>query len=457
MADRASAVNNSVKAIAVIGLGKLGSPLAAVMAGKGFRVIGLDTNRDFVDKINRGLPPVEEPGLESLLKATRKSLKATMDYDQAISDTQVCCVVVPTPSREDGAFDLKHILAAAEQIGSALRLDDVYRVISIVSTVMPGDTERVKEVLERSSGKRCGQDFGLCYSPEFIALGRVIDDLQNPDMVLIGESDQRAGDLYESVVRQLTDNKPPVMRMNFINAELSKLALNAYVTTKISYANMLARICERYAGADADVVTNAIGHDSRIGRKYLKGAVAFGGPCFPRDNRAFSKAAQMVGSEAPLAETTHRYNQDQTGFLLEIIRQHLAPGSTVGVLGLAYKADTPVVEESASLSFINGLLEAGYSVLAYDPMAMDNAKRVLGGRIAFAPSALDAIRNSDLVAIMTPWDAFKGINPDQLARSEGRRLVLDAWRILENPAFGEVAEVIQLGRGPEPKPVLETL
>jgi UDPglucose 6-dehydrogenase len=322
---------------------------------------------------------------------------------------------------------------------------------------MPGDTERVKEILERSSGKRCGEDFGLCYSPEFIALGRVIDDLRNPDMVFIGQSDQRAGDLYESVVRQLTDNQPPVMRMNFINAELSKLAVNAYVTTKISYANMLARICERYVGADADVVTNAIGYDSRIGRKYLKGAVAFGGPCFPRDNLAFSKAAQRAGTEAPLADTTHRYNQAQTGFLLKIIREHLSPGSTVAVLGLAYKPDTPVVEESASLSFIFGLLEAGYSVRAYDPMAMDNAKRILGGRIAFAPSAVEAIRNSDLVAIMTPWDAFKGIKPDQLAGSEGRRLVLDAWRILTDPAFGEVAEVIQLGRGPEPKPMLETL
>lgn len=457
MADRASAVNNSVKAIAVIGLGKLGSPLAAALAVKGFQVIGLDTNREFVDKINRAHPPVEEPGLESLLRTTRGRLNATMDYNEAVQGTQVCCIVVPTPSSDDGAFDLKIVLAAADQIGGALRIADGYRVISIVSTVMPGDTDRVREVLERSSGKRCGEDFGLCYSPEFIALGRVIDDLQNPDIVLIGESDQRAGDLYESVIRQLTDNKPPVLRMNFINAELSKLAVNAYVTTKITYANMIARICERYVGADADVVTNAIGLDSRIGRKYLKGAVAFGGPCFPRDNLAFSKAAQRVGTTAPLAETTHRYNQDQTGFLLQIIRQHLSPGTTIAVLGLAYKPDTPVVEESASLSFIYALLEAGYAVQAFDPMAMDNAKRELGGRIAYASSADDAIRNSDLVAIMTPWDAFKSITPNQLGRSEGRRLVLDAWRILESPAFAEVAEVIQLGRGPEAKRMLEAL
>ena len=251
-----------------------------------------DLCSDFVTKLNQRIAPVEEPGLQAMLKASNGELRATTDYQEAIPISDISCIVVPTPSDEDGTFSLEFVEAAARQIGEVLRVSNRYHVVSLVSTVMPGDTERVKQVLELSSGKRCGEDFGLCYSPEFIALGRVIDDLLNPDMILIGESDKHAGNVYESMLMALVDNEPPVMRMNFVNAELTKLAINTYITTKISYANMLARICEKVDGADADVVTQALGLDSRIGPKYLRGAVAYGGPCFPRDNIAFLRAAE---------------------------------------------------------------------------------------------------------------------------------------------------------------------
>jgi UDPglucose 6-dehydrogenase len=189
----------------------------------------------------------------------------------------------------------------------------------------------------------------MCYNPEFIALGSVIRDFLNPDFVLIGESDERSGQVLEGIYRQVCENDPPIVRMNFINAELTKLAVNTFVTTKISFANMLARICERLPGADVDVVTRALGLDSRIGAKYLKGAVSYGGPCFPRDNLALIATARKVGAPADIAEATDRFNRWQVGWLADLVWAYLPEGGVVGILGLAYKPNTDVVEESVGL------------------------------------------------------------------------------------------------------------
>jgi UDPglucose 6-dehydrogenase len=180
------------------------------------------------------------------------------------------------------------------KIGKALARKNSYHLVVLSSTVMPGATEKIRQMLEQTSGKRCGEEFGFCYNPEFIALGSVIRDMLNPDMLLIGESDERAGQILAGIYGNVCKSKPVVARMNFVNAELTKLSVNTYVTTKISYANMLAEICEKLPGADADVVTSALGLDSRIGRKYLKGALGYGGPCFPRDNVAFAALARSL-------------------------------------------------------------------------------------------------------------------------------------------------------------------
>ena len=175
-------------------------------------------------------------------------------------------------------------------------------------------------MLEKASGKRMGADFGLCYSPEFIALGSVIRDFLNPDMLLIGESDKRAGDFLQSLYAEVCENKPALARMSFVNAEITKLAVNTYVTTKISYANMLARICEKLSGANVDVITSALGLDTRIGSKYLKGAVSYGGPCFPRDNLALAQLAQQLGVPPDLAQTVDRFNRAQISWLADLVQ-----------------------------------------------------------------------------------------------------------------------------------------
>ncbi|MEM3485867.1 MAG: nucleotide sugar dehydrogenase, partial [Candidatus Methanomethyliaceae archaeon] len=346
--------------ISVIGLGKLGAPLAAVLASKGHKVIGVDVDDRPIRLINEGKAPVYEPGLEALIQASRERLWATSDYDLAVRETEATFIIVPTPSDESGAFSLRYVLAAAESIGQALRHKDGYHLVVLTSTVMPGATgSELLPALETHSGKRCGRDFGLCYNPEFIALGSVIHDMLNPDFVLIGESDPHAGDILTGIYRNLCENNPPIARMNFINAELTKLALNTFVTTKISYANMLAEVCERLPGADVDVVTSALGLDSRIGRKYLKGAIGYGGPCFPRDNLAFIHLARQLGVQAVLAEATDRLNRAQIVRLAEIVLSRLPKGGRVGIMGLSYKPNTDVIEESQGVQLARHLLARG--------------------------------------------------------------------------------------------------
>jgi UDPglucose 6-dehydrogenase len=267
-----------------------------------------------------------------------------------------------------------------------------------------------------------------------------------PDMILIGESDRQAGDVLERIYARSCDNRPAMRRMNFVNAELTKIAVNTYVTTKISYANMLADICDRLPGADVDIVTAALGSDSRIGGKYLKGAIGYGGPCFPRDNVAFGALARSVGARAELAEATDVLNRYQVERVLGAVEARAQDSGVIGVLGLAYKPDTDVVEESQGLALVERLLERGRKIIAYDPKALAAAQTAARRTFDAAASAAACVRGSSLVVVMTPWPEFREIPIDAFARTSGRLTVIDCWRITPAPA-ATVADVVYLGQG----------
>jgi len=433
--------------ISVVGLGKLGSPLAAVFASKGFDVTGVDVNATYVDAINIGKAPFDEPRLQELIDANRPRLRATLDIGEAVGATDVTFVIVPTPSDANGRFSNTSVLSAMEAIGNALRSKDSYHLVIVTSTVMPGSTGgEIRVVLERHAQRTVGPTLGLCYNPEFIALGTVVRDMLRPDMVLIGESDSKAGDVLESLYARTCDNQPVIRRMSFVNAELTKISVNTFVTTKISYANMLADICDRLPGADVNVVTQAIGSDSRIGAKYLKGAIGYGGPCFPRDNVAFGVLARSLGARADLAEATDALNRYQIERLLTVVETRLNTSGAVGVLGLSYKPDTAVVEESQGLALVGGLLELGHRVVAYDPKALPAAQAALRRSFDAASSAADCVRRANLVVVTTPWPEFSNVPLDAFERSGDRLTVIDCWRIM-SPAVASVAEVINLGQG----------
>ena len=434
--------------ISVIGLGKLGSPLAAVLASKGHEVVGVDVDATLVRALSEGKAPVAEPQLQEMIDASRARLRATTDYNDAVHSSEISFVIVPTPSGADGAFGNQYVVAAVERIGKALRSKSAYHVVNITSTVMPGSCDgEIREALERSSGRQVGETVGLCYNPEFIALGSVIRNMLFPDMLLIGESDPRAGELLEAVYRQVCDKSPPVQRMNLVNAEITKIAVNTYVTTKITYANMLSGVCEQLPGADVDVVTSALGLDTRIGRKYLQGALGYGGPCFPRDNVAFAQLARQVGARADLAEATHHLNAHQIDRLFETSTRGLASGATLGVLGLSYKPDTAVIEESQGVALVKRLSAAGYKVVAYDPLALPAAQAVMGDCFIACASAEECVRGCERLVIATAWPQFAELDPQCFARQQGRLQVIDCWRLLP-PALQQICSVIYLGRGP---------
>jgi UDPglucose 6-dehydrogenase len=432
--------------ISVLGLGKLGAPLAAVLASKGFPVIGSDLNPAYVDAVNAGRSPVDEPHLQELIEDNRARLSATVDAASAVAQTDVTFVIVPTPSDTTGRFSNVFVLRAMESVGAGLRRKSAYHVVVITSTVMPGSTGgEIRAALEAHSGRRIGDTLGLCYNPEFIALGSVVRDMLTPDMILIGESDPRAGDVLERIYDKTCDNKPAVRRMNFVNAELTKIAVNTYVTTKIAYANMLADICDRIPEADVDVVTQAIGCDSRIGTRYLRGAIGYGGPCFPRDNVAFSALARSLDARSDLADATDTLNEYQVERVLSAIQGHLTSGP-VGVLGLAYKPDTSVVERSQAVSVVQRLLEDGHEVIAFDPKAIASAQAAAPRPFQAAESAEACVRAAALVIVMTPWPEFRAIPAEAFARVP-RLTVIDCWRVLSREEIGTVADLVYLGRG----------
>jgi UDPglucose 6-dehydrogenase len=432
----------------VIGMGKLGSPLAACLAAKGLTVIGVDNDPRKVDAINQQQPPVHEPGLGELLAQTHGRLTAVGDVEAAIRSSDISFIVVSTPSDPAGGFSLRYVEPVCQAIGRALAGKNDYHVVCLTSTVMPGTTGGpVRQLLEKASGKRMGPDFGLCYSPEFIALGSVIRDFLNPDMLLIGESDRRAGDFLESLYAQVCENKPALARMSFVNAEITKLAVNTYVTTKISYANMLARICEQLDGANVDVITSALGLDTRIGPKYLKGAVSYGGPCFPRDNLALAQLARQLGVPPDLAQTVDRFNRSQITWLADLV-QHTSNG-TAGILGLTYKAGTDVVEEAAGFLLANELLSRGVRVLAFDPAFVGGSRRPALENLCLASSALDCIEKADVVVLATSWPEFNGIAAAQWARTNNQkpRTVIDCWRVLKFLRDEPGVHYVALGMG----------
>lgn len=435
---------SSVPRISVFGLGKLGAVVAGSHASRGFQVIGVDVNPVHVEKVDRCEPPVPEPGIEALYAASRGRLRATDDARRAVMESDVSLLVVPTPSEPDGSYSVKYAVRVCERIGAALAEKDGYHVVAMKSTVLPGQSqEELIPVLERASGKRCGEDFGYCYNPEFIALGSVVHNIFHPDLCLLGETDARAGDVIEGLYRRILDDEPPLARMNVVNAEIAKLAVNTYVTMKITYANSLARVCERLEGGDVDTVTAAIGRDSRIGPRYLKGGLGFGGPCFPRDNRALLSLARRLGVPFHLAESTDATNLDPARAVVDRVAERVPAAGRVGVLGLSYKPDTPVVDHSQGLFIADELARRGFQVTAYDPMAMDAARQELADRVAYADSAQGAVDDQDAVVIATPWSEFEKLDYDGAARA--RALVVDCWGMLPKHD-GEFRVRIGMGR-----------
>jgi UDPglucose 6-dehydrogenase len=396
--------------ISIIGTGYVGTVTAACFAELGHEVICVDVDRSKIDQINAGIPPIHEEGLPELLKKhAGKSLSATSDYQLAVKDSGVSFICVGTPSDSSGNIDLSIVKAASASLGDSLKKKNDYHVIVVKSTVVPETTEKVVlPIIEKHSGKHIG-DFGIVMNPEFLREGKAVYDFMHPDKIVVGSMDKRSGDIVSSLYNGL---KCEVIKTNPRTAEMIKYANNAFLATKISFANELGNICKQL-GIDTYEVMSAVGRDFRIGHHFLNAGAGFGGSCFPKDVKALICKALEIEYEPLLLKSVIAVNEGQPIRMMQLLKNKLGDleGKKVAVLGLAFKNDTDDIRESRSIPVIKELLDNGAQVRAYDPMANENMKRLFGG-IQYHSSALDALRGADACLIMTEWDEFKSLDKE---------------------------------------------
>jgi UDPglucose 6-dehydrogenase len=413
----------TINSISVFGLGKLGACIAATLAARGFNVVGVDIDAEKVRRVNAGEPPVEEPLLAETMRAAGNRLRATTDVHEA-QDTDASFYIPPSPSLLNGSFSTEFLLRAMQSSAPAIRAaGKTGHVFVVNSTTTPGAMKNViLPMLEHETGWTCGREFGLCYNPEFIALGNVVRGLLEPDLVLIGESDATSGERLAGLYQRYNTNQPRIARMSLTSAELTKISVNSFITMKISFTNQLRLIAEKFADANIHDMLAAIGCDTRIGSKYLAAGLSYGGPCFPRDNRLLSYTAQQQGLEAPLAEATDRVNEAVKQALVEQVLSLAGRGDTVAVLGMAYRPQTYIVEESAGLHLAQHLKQHGCRVLVHDFQARpDNSPSLFEFENLDTPEALLSHPQTKVVAICSPWQQYGNV---QLP--SGAKLV-DPW------------------------------
>ena len=429
--------------VSIFGLGKVGYTLAACLGGAGHNVVGCDPLVEIVDAINARRHATSEPSVgERVAQLDQSRLRATTLAEDAVLNSDSSIVIVPTPSNVLGGFSLKYVLRVCNEIGAALRRKNNEHVISIASTVLPGASEHaIIPALEAASGRRIGDGLGYCYNPSFIALGEVVKGMETPDYALIGEADKASGDRLEALHRSMIRNDAPVVRMKLIEAEISKIACNTHETMRVSFANMLFSLCAEVPGADVDKITGALSY--RMGQRFFKGAVPYGGPCWPRDNRALAVFMDAVGVPSLMPRTIDQINAEHGQYLLRKVLSETKADETVGLLGLSYKPGTPVIERSFGVDLAGWLAAEGRAVIGWDPLATAEARKVLGDAITYAPNAEDCLRRSRVAIVINPMKEFAAIDWSAAAATR----VLDPWRCLPQAAVQKIGTYVALGQG----------
>ena len=374
--------------------------------------------------------------LKSALR--KKRMEFTTDASEVV-DADSIFITVGTPSNQDGSIDLTYVKKATQDIGSAISASPSYRLIVVKSTVTPGTTsDIVRPVLEASSEKKCGPDLGLSSNPEFLAEGSAIKGTLNPDKIVIGAVDAKSGSALAKLYRRIYPKiKVPTILTNPTTAETIKYASNAFLATRVSTINTIANICQRVPNSDVETVAKAIGLDPRIGPLYLKAGPGYGGSCFHKDLQALISFSQSRNYEPILLTAVEEANERQAAEIVNLSKRLLGSldNRRIAVLGLAFKKDTDDMRQAASLRVIDELLKNGARVSAYDPMALENARRILGDRVELMPNAVSCLKGADCCIVMTEWDEFRNLRPADFKSSMNAPNIVDARRIIKRDDF----------------------
>ena len=429
--------------IAMIGTGYVGLVSGACFADFGHHVTCVDKDADKIDGLNAGRMPIWEPGLESLVKANeeRGRLTFTTDLVKGMEGAEAVFIAVGTPARRgDGHADLTYVFEAVRELAKAIKPGTV---LVTKSTVPVGTGDRIEEIL-REEGV---EGVSVASNPEFLREGAAIADFKHPDRIVVGAEDAQAQDVLREIYRPLFLNRAPILITSRRTAELTKYAANAFLAVKISFINEIANLCE---AVDADVqdVARGIGLDNRIGPKFLHAGPGYGGSCFPKDTLALLKTADKVGVEQRIVRTTVEVNDARKASMVERVERALggeARSKRVAILGLAFKPNTDDMREAPSIPLIQGLVERGAEVIAYDPVARQQAEQVLEG-ISFADDAHAAAAGADAVVIVTEWDEFRALDLEQMARSMRGKALIDLRNVYDR-AEAEEAGLAYFGVG----------
>lgn len=412
--------------ITFLGHGYVGLVTAAVFAELGNTVWVIGHTKEKIENLKKGILPIYEPGLEEIVKRNVKAnrLLFTLDYDQAIPQSSAVFIAVGTPPKKNGEADLSVVFEVAEKVGKYL---DEYTVVATKSTVPVGTNYKVKKIIEKVISPKAS--FDVASVPEFLREGQAISDTLHPDKIVIGTESQEAQDV-------LVDLHKPIDGVRVLTtiptAEMIKYAANAFLATKISFANAIAQLSE-HNGADGKNVLEAIGLDKRIGKAFLNAGAGYGGSCFPKDVKALIVIADSYGYDFKLLKDVEEINEKAILAIVSKAKRLLSnsvEGKTIGVLGLSFKPDTDDMRDAPSIIVINKLQEAGAKIKAYDPIAMENAKRLLKN-VTFCSNSYDAVKDADLVIIMTEWNEFRQLDLAKVQNAMRNPILLDGRNIYD--------------------------
>jgi UDPglucose 6-dehydrogenase len=442
--------------LAVIGGGPVGLVSGTVLASVGHHVDVVDIDTSRVERIARGIPPFHEPGLDDLLRTVvdSRALSATKNLNEVVARADVVLICVGTPSNGDGA-DLSALKAASAAVGRALRGAPAYRVVAVKSTVPPGTTSKIVEPILRAESGLSSESLGIAMNPEFLREGVAVEDMRQPDRIVVGVDDDRARSLMEELYRPFA---APVIALSPTGAEMTKYTSNALLATLVSFSNEIAAMCESIDGADAAQVFRALHADRRFRpptsrpdspstiTTYLLPGLGYGGSCFPKDTEALAVWARARGVDSLILDAVRAVNAERPKRVVDLLRSRLnLAGARVAVLGLAFKPETDDVRESRSLDLVRLLHAEGAEVRACDPVAADEAKASLNGIASVSRDADSALRGADAAVLATSWPAYVALDPAHVKSLMRRPLILDARRSLDPAKWAAHCEYLPIG------------
>lgn len=423
--------------ITIVGTGYVGLVTGTTLAELGNNVYCVDIDAKKVDAMKNGIVPIYEPGLEEMFlrNIQAQRLFFTTDLKEALDKSEVIYLALPTPPGEDGSADLSYVLKVANDIGEMMT---DYKVVVNKSTVPVGTADKVRETIS----SKTQIPFDVVSNPEFLREGFAVEDSMNPARVVVGTESEKAREIMSQIYQPFTNTGVPIIFMDEKSSELTKYAANSFLAVKITFMNEIANYCEK-VGADVDKVRLGMGSDDRIGHRFLFPGIGYGGSCFPKDVKALIKSGKQSGFDFQILEATENVNQNQKVILVSEIEKYFdgnLQGKKIALWGLAFKANTDDIREASSLDNIKILLEKGAEITAYDSIAEENVRRILGDKISYAKDMYSALENADCLLIATEWSEFKNPNFKLMAEKMTNKAIFDgrnmfALEQVENSGF----------------------